>query len=61
MPTPDLAVFGKEADDESLEAGRVFTVPGSLVLNEGRPTVRLTVCNLSDRPIQVSLRLACDC
>jgi urease subunit beta len=33
--------------------GEIFTLPGSLILNEGRETVTLTVANTGDRPIQV--------
>ena len=33
--------------------GETLTVPGELVLNEGQPTVTLTVANTGDRPIQV--------
>ncbi len=33
--------------------GEILTVPGELVLNEGQPTVTLTVANTGDRPIQV--------
>lgn len=33
--------------------GEVITEPGSIELNQGRPTVRLTVANVGDRPIQV--------
>jgi urease subunit beta len=33
--------------------GEVITAPGTIVLNEGRPTVTLTVANTGDRPIQV--------
>ena len=33
--------------------GEIITAPGSLTLNEGRPTVTLTVANTGDRPIQV--------
>ncbi|MET1025944.1 MAG: urease subunit beta [Dongiaceae bacterium] len=33
--------------------GEIFTVPGSIRLNEGRPTVTVTVANTGDRPIQV--------
>jgi urease subunit gamma/beta len=36
-----------------LEPGKVTTLPGDLVLNEGRATVTLTVSNTGDRPIQV--------
>ncbi len=37
----------------ALEPGKVTTLPGDLVLNEGRKTVVLTVSNTGDRPIQV--------
>jgi len=37
----------------ALEPGKVETLPGDLVLNEGRRTVTLTVSNTGDRPIQV--------
>lgn len=33
--------------------GEIFTLPGDLVLNEGRETVTLHVSNTGDRPIQV--------
>jgi urease subunit beta len=33
--------------------GELFTPPGSLLLNEGRATLTLTVANTGDRPIQV--------
>lgn len=33
--------------------GEILTAPGELVLNEGQPTVTLTVANTGDRPIQV--------
>jgi len=33
--------------------GEIFTAPGSIRLNDGRPTVKLTVANTGDRPIQV--------
>jgi urease beta subunit len=33
--------------------GEVFTLPGELLLNEGRTTVTVTVANTGDRPIQV--------
>ncbi|HVI52842.1 MAG TPA: urease subunit beta [Candidatus Sulfotelmatobacter sp.] len=33
--------------------GEIITAPGSLTLNEGRPTLSLTVANTGDRPIQV--------
>ncbi len=33
--------------------GEIFPAAGELVLNDGRPTVTLTVENTGDRPIQV--------
>jgi urease subunit beta len=33
--------------------GEVFPAPGSIVLNEGRPTLTLNVANSGDRPVQV--------
>jgi urease subunit beta len=33
--------------------GEVFPAPGSLILNEGRATLTLTVANSGDRPVQV--------
>ncbi len=33
--------------------GEIFTHPGDIELNAGRPTVTLTVANAGDRPIQV--------
>lgn len=33
--------------------GELMVLPGEMVLNEGRETVRLTVANTGDRPIQV--------
>ncbi len=33
--------------------GEVFVEPGDIELNVGRPTVRITVANTGDRPIQV--------
>jgi urease subunit beta len=33
--------------------GEIFTRPGDITLNAGRPTVTLTVANAGDRPIQV--------
>ena len=33
--------------------GEIITQPGTIELNEGRPTVRLRVANTGDRPIQV--------
>ncbi len=36
-----------------LVPGELDTLPGDIELNAGRPTVRLTVANTGDRPIQV--------
>ena len=33
--------------------GELFTAPGEIEINAGRPTVTLTVANTGDRPIQV--------
>jgi urease subunit beta len=33
--------------------GEIFSRPGDIELNAGRPTVTLTVANTGDRPIQV--------
>src|SRR5947208_16971291 len=33
--------------------GELFTAPGEIEINAGRPTVALTVANTGDRPIQV--------
>ncbi len=33
--------------------GEVFPASGSIVLNEGRPTLTITVANSGDRPIQI--------
>ena len=33
--------------------GEVFTLPGEIVLNEGRDAITLTVANRGDRPVQV--------
>jgi len=33
--------------------GEIFPASGSIVLNEGRPTLTITVANSGDRPIQV--------
>jgi urease subunit gamma/beta len=35
------------------EPGEIRTAEGDITLNEGRPTIELTVRNLGDRPIQV--------
>ena len=36
-----------------LVPGELDTLPGDIELNAGRPTIRLTVANTGDRPIQV--------
>jgi urease subunit gamma/beta len=36
-----------------LKPGEVMTLPGDLILNEGRESLTLTVSNTGDRPIQV--------
>ncbi len=36
-----------------LKPGEITTLPGDLVLNEGRESLTLTVANTGDRPIQV--------
>ena len=33
--------------------GEIITAPGEITLNQGRPTVTLSVANTGDRPIQV--------
>ena len=33
--------------------GEVFTEPGEIEINVGRPTIRVKVANTGDRPIQV--------
>lgn len=33
--------------------GEIQTLPGNLTLNEGRQTLRLSVANTGDRPVQV--------
>lgn len=38
---------------ESEGIGATMAAPGEIVLNEGRPTVRIPVANRGDRPIQV--------
>jgi urease beta subunit len=36
-----------------MNPGEVITRPGSITLNEGRPTLIMVVANTGDRPIQV--------
>ena len=33
--------------------GEIITAPGSIVLNDGRKSIRITVANSGDRPVQV--------
>lgn len=33
--------------------GEIITQPGSIILNEGRKTIKIEVSNTGDRPIQV--------
>ncbi|OSQ40680.1 urease subunit beta [Thalassospira mesophila] len=33
--------------------GEIITAPGTLILNEGRETLTITVSNTGDRPVQV--------
>jgi len=37
----------------ALTPGQLIAAPGEIELNAGRPTLRLTVANTGDRPIQV--------
>jgi urease subunit gamma/beta len=39
--------------DGGVVAGEIWTEPGSIELNQGRPTTTLTVSNSGDRPVQV--------
>jgi urease subunit beta len=36
-----------------MHPGEIITRPGEIVLNDGRPTITITVANTGDRPIQV--------
>lgn len=36
-----------------MKPGEIITKSGSIILNEGRPTAKLSVVNTGDRPIQV--------
>lgn len=33
--------------------GEIITIPGEIELNNGRPTVKLSIANTGDRPIQI--------
>lgn len=51
LPVPGLEVFGDPEPTDSL--GAVLSPPDGLIeINKGRATVRLTVTNMGDRPIQ---------
>lgn len=51
LPIPNLAVFAPLAEEP--EPGAYLVKEGEIELNAGRPTDRLSVTNLGDRPIQV--------
>lgn len=51
LPVPQLSQFSEsshETENEQVQPGA-----GELILNDGRPSVQLTVTNLGDRPVQV--------
>jgi urease subunit gamma/beta len=52
LPVPAASVFAASAEPP-LAPGEVFTQPGEIALNPGRPRVTLSVENRGDRPIQV--------
>jgi urease subunit gamma/beta len=51
LPVPDLAQFGQFPD--AADVPQILPAGGDLILNDGRPSVQVTVTNLGDRPIQV--------
>ena len=51
LPVPPRDAFRTPATDVPI--GDVTTLPGDVVLNEGRPTITLEIVNTGDRPIQV--------
>lgn len=52
LPVPELNIFGES--EPSVTLGEILTPPGEeLEINKGRTTVRLSVTNMGDRPIQV--------
>jgi len=53
LPLPAASAFAEPHAEEGLVPGLVVTLPGAILLNEGRATVELSVTNTSDRPIQV--------
>jgi urease subunit gamma/beta len=52
LPVPAASVFAHAAEPP-LAPGELFTQPGEIALNPGRPRVTLSVENRGDRPIQV--------
>jgi urease subunit gamma/beta len=53
LPVPDLKLFFTSDDEPAIIPGDMDIAPGEITLNEGRPSVAITVTNLGDRPIQV--------
>lgn len=51
LPVPDRALFAQAPSIVS--PGEILVGDGEIELNEGRPTVEVTVTNTGDRPIQV--------
>jgi urease subunit gamma/beta len=52
LPVPAETSFEAAASDAPVP-GEVLVLPGSIVLNEGRDVVKLSVQSVGDRPIQV--------
>ena len=46
-------VVTQESDGEGMIPGEIIAAAGSIELNAGRETVRLSVANTGDRPVQV--------
>jgi urease subunit beta len=36
-----------------MKPGELFAEPGEIIINQGRPTIKLAVINRGDRPIQI--------
>src|SRR4051812_30634155 len=58
LPVPAVSLFARAASEgtnaeDALVPGEVLSVPGEIVLNDGRTEVTLPVRNMGDRPIQV--------
>ncbi|KAH9308665.1 hypothetical protein KI387_036576 [Taxus chinensis] len=51
LPVPSLDKFTCMEDECC--PGKIYTVPGKIILNPGRKAINLTVTNTADRPIQV--------